>query len=183
MPSDIFNHLNPIMDPILQRRSEEWYVGKVMLLKGDAVPVGYPEGYYIPTKWNPQGHWFDYHFIGTTLPESAKDEPVYIHDGTRRDLKAVPSTVRPSVASFLFWITAYLVVATFLTVVGIDHNPWAFFMFLPVAAVPLFAWFVDVEPVRGTKVALVLLAGQVALHYKHKRDWNRYQATNAKYRP
>lgn len=182
-PSDIFHHLNPVMDPILQRRPYEWYLGKVMLLKGSAVPQGYPEGYFILLSYDRKQDWCQYHFIGTTLPESAQDEPVYIHDGQHHDLKAVPSTVRPSTMSFVFWTVAYFVVSIFLTAVARDHNPFPFFILLPLLGIPFFQWYMNVEPVRGTKVALAILTTEVLLHHKHQRDWAKYQATNAKYRP
>lgn len=163
------------IDHMLNRRPIEFYIGKILRVGGSMTPPGYPPGYYIPLRINAQGG-YDYHFIGTELPEAAQGEPIYIHEDGRRDLQAVASTVKPPRSHFLFWIAVYVVVAGFLTIVSADDMPiFAIIIWSPVLLIPFHEWLMNIEPVFATKVSAVILAlvGAQAAKQAYERNHDR----------
>lgn len=157
------------IDQILQRRPNEWYVGRAMLIPRDyARGMGIPAGYYRVDSMMPNGDWYL-----LPLDSRPENEPIYISDGSR-DLKADPWTVVPPWWEFALWFTAYVVCLITAVSVSADTEGVALVFWglclSPWLAGPFFTWYVNVEPVRGTKAALALLGAQAAMAVKQHHD-------------
>lgn len=154
-------------DQIVQRRATDWYLGKAVFLTGALVNPGLAQGYYRVKAINPDGSW-DTEWISSTMPVG---EPVYIHDGVRRDLKAIPSTVIPAAWKWLLWLCIYIAVAAFmLAITGGDGGIFWPLILSPIACQPLYDWYMAVEPVRGTKTSLAIFGVEGALAAKRRHD-------------
>lgn len=102
------------------------------------------------------------------------DGPVYRYDGTTWDLPAIATTVFPVWTSILAALVAVLCWPMGYAAFG--NYEASMFVFLGCFTVPLWNWFYNVEPVRGTKVAAAYEAAHVAAQVHYRAEQKQYQA-------
>ncbi len=153
-------------DAILQRRDITWYVGKAIYVPPSyALAAGYPTGYYRVHSADSFNWTWSLDRLRNGRPSG---EPIYIHDGSR-DLKADPMTVIPGMWEWVGWGALWL--AMQIAILAWVYEPGLVSLFfLAWLLGPFFTWFVNVEPVRGTKVAYAILGAQAALAIRRRAD-------------
>lgn len=164
-----------LMDQALNRRSSDWYLGRVLYVTDDALPPGWVEGYYRALDDPGDGTW-RMEFLGFDRPRGV---PVYVHNGRDHDLKAIPITVVPALWRWAAWTLAYLMLVLLASAYMVDATGFVALICLPILAMPLWDWYYAVEPVRATKVAIGLgvLQGGLALrrHFENHDYLNHHR--------
>jgi hypothetical protein len=116
--------------------------------------------------------WTDADYVGDVMPQG---QPVYKFDGTTWDLPAYPRTAFPVAAMWCCLGSGLVFTLGVAAVVApSERAAMMLLVWLATANVAALAWFISVEPVRGTKVAYAG-AAVLALHRAHaRREQQRY---------